>query len=147
MPLDAELAVWDLFMIKGVSVLFRVAITLFTLMEQDILKCDDYGEIFMTVDKYGLKVTREQLLKNLYVGVKNKEIEQYRSQFRIDVFNLLTEQLDTNEDLPTKNPNKRLEFVSKFLLYQGLVNFLQNNKGKTDDLTLRHSVTRQSTLT
>lgn len=29
LPLDAELAVWDLFMIKGISVLFRVAITLF----------------------------------------------------------------------------------------------------------------------
>ena len=29
LPLDAELAVWDLFMIKGISVVFRVAITLF----------------------------------------------------------------------------------------------------------------------
>jgi hypothetical protein len=29
LPLDAELAVWDLFLIKGSSVLFRVAITLF----------------------------------------------------------------------------------------------------------------------
>jgi hypothetical protein len=32
LPLDAELAVWDLFLIKGVSVLFRVALTLFTMM-------------------------------------------------------------------------------------------------------------------
>ena len=29
LPLETELAVWDLFMIKGVTVLFRVAITLF----------------------------------------------------------------------------------------------------------------------
>jgi hypothetical protein len=29
LPLDAELAVWDLFMIKGTQILFRVAITLF----------------------------------------------------------------------------------------------------------------------
>jgi len=29
LTLDAELAVWDLFMIKGVQVLFTVAITLF----------------------------------------------------------------------------------------------------------------------
>ena len=32
LPLDAELAVWDLFLIKGSSVLFRVAITLLQLM-------------------------------------------------------------------------------------------------------------------
>ena len=32
LPLDAELAVWDLFMIKGTQILFRVAITLFLLM-------------------------------------------------------------------------------------------------------------------
>lgn len=32
LPLDAELAVWDLFLIKGTSVLFRVALTLFNLM-------------------------------------------------------------------------------------------------------------------
>jgi small G protein signaling modulator 3 len=32
LPQDTELAVWDLFLIKGVSVLFRVAITLFQLM-------------------------------------------------------------------------------------------------------------------
>lgn len=29
LPLDAELAVWDLIMIKGVSVVFKVALTLF----------------------------------------------------------------------------------------------------------------------
>ena len=39
LPLEAELAVWDLFFIKGVSVLFRVAITLFQLMEKEIIAC------------------------------------------------------------------------------------------------------------
>lgn len=53
LPLDAELAVWDLFLIKGVSVLFRVALTLFELMQDDILAADDYGDIYMIVDKFG----------------------------------------------------------------------------------------------
>ena len=125
LPLDAELAVWDLFMIKGISVLFRVAITLFQIMENEILACHDYGEIFMTVDKYGLKVTREQLLKNLYSGIRNKEIEEYRAQFRIEVFDMLTEQLEQAVVMPTHNPNKRLEFLAKFQLYQGLVSYYQ----------------------
>lgn len=59
LPLDAELAVWDLFMIRGVSVLFRVAITLFQLMADDILACNDYGDIYMIVDKFGMSVTRD----------------------------------------------------------------------------------------
>ena len=94
LPLEAELAVWDLFFIKGVSVLFRVAITLFQLMENDILKCQDYGDIFMTVDKFGLKVSRDQLLKNLLVGIRNKEIDTLRTHNRIEVFDMLTEQLE-----------------------------------------------------
>ena len=39
LPLDTELLVWDLFFIKGTSVLFRVAMTLFQLMEKDIMAC------------------------------------------------------------------------------------------------------------
>ena len=106
-----------MFMIKGVTVLFRVAITLFQLMEKEILKCRDYCDIFMMVEKYGLSVSVDVLLKNLYTGIKSRDIEQYRAKFRIEVFDLLTEQLDTQEAAPTKNPNKRLEFLSKFLLY------------------------------
>jgi len=78
LPLDAELAVWDLFLIKGVSVLFRVGLTLFDLMQQEILSTSDYGEIYMIIDKFGLKVSRDTLLKNLFVGIKNREIFELR---------------------------------------------------------------------
>jgi hypothetical protein len=53
LPLETELAVWDLFFIKGASVLFRVAITLFQLMQDEILKAHDYCDIYMIVDKFG----------------------------------------------------------------------------------------------
>jgi len=33
LPLETELAVWDLFFIKGISVLIRVGLTLFVLMQ------------------------------------------------------------------------------------------------------------------
>lgn len=78
LPLDAELAVWDLFLIKGVSVLFRVGLTLFDLMQQEILSTSDYGEIYMIIDKFGVKVSRDTLLKNLFVGIKNREIFELR---------------------------------------------------------------------
>lgn len=71
LPLETELAVWDLFLIKGVSVLFRVALTLFQFMEREILKANDYGDIYMIVEKFGQKVDRDMLLTNLYVGIKN----------------------------------------------------------------------------
>ena len=60
-------------------------------MEEEIIACQDYGEIFMTVDKYGLKVTRDQLLKNLFLGIRNKEIDTLRTKYRIEVFDMLTE--------------------------------------------------------
>ena len=33
LPLETELVVWDLFFIKGIQVIFRVALTLFELMQ------------------------------------------------------------------------------------------------------------------
>ncbi len=56
LPLDTELLVWDLFFIKGTSVLFRVAMTLFQLMEKDILACQDLCEVFQIVNTFSLTV-------------------------------------------------------------------------------------------
>ena len=62
LPLETELVVWDLFFIKGIQVIFRVALTLFELMQADILEADDPGTIYMIVDKFGYKVDRKTLL-------------------------------------------------------------------------------------
>jgi hypothetical protein len=42
---ELELAIWDLFMIKGSVVLFRVALTLLHLMEADLMQTDDPCEM------------------------------------------------------------------------------------------------------
>jgi hypothetical protein len=91
LPLDAELAVWDLFLIKGSSVLFRVAITLFQLMQDDILAANDYGDIYMIIDKFGQTVNKEALLSKLHIGIKNKEIELLRAQHRVEIYETLKE--------------------------------------------------------
>ena len=108
LPLDAELAVWDLLMIKGASVLFRVAITLFQMMQADIIKCTDSCEIYMIMDQFSKSVTREQLLKNLYVGVRSKEIDELRLSCREEMFELLEKQLMSSG--PPKF-NARLDFA------------------------------------
>lgn len=86
MPVDTELLVWDLFLIKGISVLFSVALTLFQLMQDEILKANDYCDIYSIVDKFGQNVDREMLLKNLYVSIKNKEIKELRNLHRQCIF-------------------------------------------------------------
>ena len=78
LPLDVELAVWDLFMIKGSSVIFRVALTLFDLMAPEILATKDYAEVYLVVDGFGHKVTRDQLLSRMLRGLNNKEIQFQR---------------------------------------------------------------------
>lgn len=58
-------------------------------MSEDILATYDYGDVYMIVDKFGQKVNRETLLNQLYVGIKNKEIELYRSMNRGKIFEIL----------------------------------------------------------
>ena len=62
LPLECELAVWDLFFIKGSSLLFSVGLTLFQLMQSDILRCQDDGDVFMFMKDVGKAVSLSQLL-------------------------------------------------------------------------------------
>lgn len=124
LPLDAELAVWDLFMIKGVNVLFRVALTLFKLMQDDILKCQDMCEIKMTIENFAQNVSRDNLLKQMFVGLRNKEIEKLRHQHKAEIIVTLQDQLtETKSHILAKNPNMRLNFAGRFHLYGGLVKY------------------------
>ena len=82
LPLDAELAVWDLFMIKGISVVFRVAITLFQLMQDKILAAKNDGDIMIIVTEYQRKINRDTLLDRLFVGIKNQDIFKHRDMFK-----------------------------------------------------------------
>ncbi len=85
----------------------------------------------MIVDKFGQNVDRETLLNNLFVGIKIKEIELYREQHKQEVADTLKEQLiSTKEQMMSTKRNPRLDFVSKFQLYQGLVRYYTENKEK-----------------
>lgn len=40
----------------------------------------------MIMDEFGKSVTREQLFKHLYVGIRTKEIEELRLECRKEIF-------------------------------------------------------------
>ena len=52
---------------------------------------NDYGDIFMIVDKFGLKVKKEDLLRTLFVGLKVREIEFYRQKKKPEIYSTLKE--------------------------------------------------------
>lgn len=55
-------------------------------MENEILMAEDAGSIFMIVDRFGYKVNRSLLLKNLVFGVSNFDIRGLRSYYRATIF-------------------------------------------------------------
>ena len=52
LPQNIGMAVWDLFFIKGIVVLFRVALTILSLMQDEILKTNKFEEIYSIIENY-----------------------------------------------------------------------------------------------
>lgn len=144
LPLETELLVWDLFFLKGSQVIFRVALTLFSMMEKEILEAEDAGSIFMIVDRFGYKVTRPLLLKSLVSGISNFDIKGLRSYYRATIFETLKEQLEVPSITIKKNVNLRLEFASRFILYNGLVRYYQDMKGQNLEARIAKQVIAQT---
>ena len=69
---DTEFAIWDLFFIKGSTVIFRVALTMLELMQDEIMNCDNYGDFYMVMNDFPKTIDRETLLKNFVSGIQNK---------------------------------------------------------------------------
>lgn len=62
---DTEFAIWDLFFIKGSTVIFRVALTILELMQEEIMNCDNYGDFYMVMNNFPKTIDRKTLLTNL----------------------------------------------------------------------------------
>ena len=52
MPQEIHFVVWDLFFIKGIVVIIRFALTILGLMEDEILKCDKFEDIYFVIDHF-----------------------------------------------------------------------------------------------
>jgi len=62
LPLDAVVRIWDIFFLLGNTVLFRVALALFKLAEDDILKTTDEPDTIIAVKQLGQFVTTDELI-------------------------------------------------------------------------------------
>ena len=75
-PLETVLVVWDLFFLKGVRVLLRVALTVFSIVEQDCLEFDRFDEVLMHIQEFVLnELDPASLLNNFAQEIKRSEFK------------------------------------------------------------------------
>jgi hypothetical protein len=75
LPLETEYLVWDLFMVKGSVVIFRVALTILQMMQSAILVNPSYDNVMMVLSSFCKeKVTCKALMKHLTIGLTSNEI-------------------------------------------------------------------------
>ena len=77
-----------MFFISGISVLFRVALTMISEMQGAIMEAERFDEIYKIIENYGKEfVTKDILCRNLkkLTGPKDKEIDDLRKIFRAQV--------------------------------------------------------------
>jgi hypothetical protein len=78
LPLDTEYVIWDMFFIWGDTVIFSVALTLVMMMEQQLMRCERFEEVYMLIQSFGENIDRRTLLTNYVGNFKSSEIEKLR---------------------------------------------------------------------
>eukprot|EP00475_Leptophrys_vorax_P037331 TRINITY_DN6418_c0_g1_i3.p1 TRINITY_DN6418_c0_g1~~TRINITY_DN6418_c0_g1_i3.p1 ORF type:complete len:258 (-),score=55.69 TRINITY_DN6418_c0_g1_i3:143-916(-) len=53
LPIESVLRVWDALFLEGSKILFRVSLALFQMYGDEILKCEDSGEVYAILGKMG----------------------------------------------------------------------------------------------
>lgn len=74
LPLETEYLIWDLFMIKGSVVIFRVALTILKLMQNAIMAELTYDNVIKVLTTFGMQISCKSLMKNLVAGASNTQI-------------------------------------------------------------------------
>lgn len=83
LPLETEYLVWDLFMVKGSVVIFRVALTILKMMQSAILMNPSYDNVMWVLSLFcKQKVSCKALMKHLTNGLTNTEIRKLRITYR-----------------------------------------------------------------
>ena len=123
LPQDIHFAVWDLFFIKGIVVIIRFALTILALMEEDILKCDKFEDIYFLIDHFCQeRLNIKTLMENFADRISMKQIEELRVIKREEIMDVLKKQMEaTQKNNILQFP--RLKFISNFQLYHGLSKF------------------------
>ena len=124
LPQHIGFAVWDLFFIKGISVIFGTALTVLSLMEKEILKVDKFEEIYKIIEEFcTTKLDTHTLMKQFSDPISMTQIEELRKEQRTIIMEMIKSQLMAQSSSKCIYP--RLRFISNFYLYHGLSKFYQ----------------------
>lgn len=75
-PLETSLVVWDLFFLKGPRALLRTAITIFQIVESDVVEFERFDEVLMYIQDFVAKdLSPSVLLLEFANEIKKAEFE------------------------------------------------------------------------
>lgn len=81
-PLETVLVVWDLFFLKGVRVLLRVALTVFDIVQEDCLGFDRFDLVLMHIQEFIMnELDPVSMLANFAQDITRSEFKQMREVF------------------------------------------------------------------
>ena len=83
---DTVNTVWDLFFLQGIGVIFRVALTIIKVLEDQIFELERFDEILMLIQNFSEnEFTPEMLLSDFYPEIPDEEIRQIREKHRVKI--------------------------------------------------------------
>lgn len=59
---DISIKIWDMFLINGIKVIMKFSLALFHMMKNDLMKTNDFAEIFEILDSYPRKLIDSKTL-------------------------------------------------------------------------------------
>ena len=81
---DTVNTIWNLFLLRGISVIFRVALTILKTLEEDIFELERFDEILIMIQNFSeTDFTPELLLKKLVPDIPEEEIRELRELNRV----------------------------------------------------------------
>ena len=95
LPQEIHFVVWDLFFIKGIVVIIRFALTILALMEEEILKCEKFEDIYFLIDHFCQeKLDIKTLMEEFADRISMREIEELRVSKREEIMSVLKKQME-----------------------------------------------------
>lgn len=110
-----------MFFIKGSQALLRIAITVFALMEEEVLAAESFEEIVLILGSFGTdkKIDVQTLLSRFTGPISQLQINGLRKHLRETIVKDLNAQVK-QPTAPNKNVKERIAFINKFYLQHGI---------------------------
>ena len=124
--------VWGLFFLQGIGVIFRVALTIIRVLEDQILEMERFDEILMLIQNFSEnEFTPEMLLANLYPEIPDEEIRQVREKHRVKILEEIKNHLKQSGQR-VLNANPRITFIKKFFSFNGFADYFGEHKEESE---------------